>query len=521
MSATGLGRVSRIIGIIALVLGALLWLAQIYAEDAVRNQLRKRIHTVGAEWVDQNSTLINVNMVLGNVTLGSLKLIALDSTNNTLRVTGHFKHLEVNGVSYWKLLSGGDFFADELQVVGNSICIELGADSTEQGAKPSSSFVSALGSLKLDIHDLMLLSAGGIHAEFGALYGTGRDLRFESGTGATPSFDFENCDLVLLQAAVEPVADSSLTVELLEWDMKQGTLLVSGLTFGPRDVMAVAPTVRIERDVIAGAVEELFFSGVDVQAALDGRFEADVLRLAEARIRVARDKVLRDQAFIFKPLPARMIRELPEGSGIDTIIVDELDVDYFERVDLARGFGHIPFRSIQGELHNLRNTSDAVLTVKATARVFEGTPVAMDLRSAVQDTTDAIEVRAFIGELSFATLQKAIAPLTGVAIPEGDLDTLIMYMSGRDRTADASIWMHYEDLKVERKDKKKRLFDPVVDLVLNAAVKSERSNEVENEGWTSYTFDRRRDRAVFNYLWSGVREGAKQSMVSETVKPLL
>lgn len=521
MSAKGPGRVSRIIGIIALVLGALLWIAQIYAEDAVRNQLREKIHTVGAVWVDQDSTDIDVNLFLGNASLGSLKLIALDSAMNSLRISGHFQLIEVNGLSYWKLLFSGNFFADKLQVVGNSICIEFPEDSTGQAEDPSSSILSSLGSLKLDINDLMLVSPAGIHSELGALYGTGKDLRFERSAGAAPSFKFENCDLVLLQAVIEPVADSSLNVEILEWDMRQGTLMVRGLSFGVRDVMAVAPTVGIERDVIAGDVEVMNFTGVDVQAILEGRFEADVLHLADAQIRVARDKVLGDPSFSFKPLPARLIREFPEGSGIDTVIVDELDVDYFERVDAARGFGHIPFRSIQGELLHLRNTSDAVLTLKATANIFEGTPVAMELSSAVHDTTDAVEVKAFIGELSFATLRKAIAPLTGVALPEGDLDTLIMYMSGRDRTADARIWMAYEELKVERKDKKKRLFDPVVDLFLNAAVKSERSNEEEGEGWTSYTVERRRDRSVFNYLWSGVREGAKESMVSETVKTLL
>ncbi len=514
-------RVSRILGISALVLGALLWLAQIYAEDAVRNQLRLNIHTAGAEWVEQDSTQINVNLLRGNVSVGPLILMPSDTTEVGMRISGVFQLIQVKGLSYRKLLFGGDFFADELQVVGNSICIELPEDSTVQGAKPSSAISSSLGSVKLDIKDLMLVSPDGIHSELGALYGTGKGLRFERQVGASPSLKFENCDLVLLQAVIEPLADSSLNVEILEWDLEQGTLMVRGLSFGVSDVKAIAPTVGIERDVIAGDVEEMHFTGVDVQAMLEGRFEASTLHLADAQIRVARDKLLRDPAFKFKPLPARLIREFPEGSGIDTIIVTDLDVDYYERVDAERGFGHIPFRSIQGELHNLRNTADAVLTLQATANIFDGTPVAMELSSALHDTTDAMQVKAFIGELSFATLRKAIAPLTGVAIPEGDLDTLIMYMSGRDRTADARIWMAYEELKVERKDKKKGLFDPVVNLLMNAAVKSDRSNEEEVEGWTSYTVERRRDRSVFNYLWSGVREGAKESMVSETVKAIL
>ncbi len=350
MPAKGPGRVSKIVGIIALVLGALLWLAQIYAEDALRSQLRKHVHTIGAEWIDQDSTQINVNLFAGNASVGPLILIPIDGTENAMRISGVFQLIRVKGISYRKLLSGGDFFARDLQLVGNSIRIELPERSADQDSSGSTSITAGLDELKIDVRDLVLLAPKGMQVSLGAFYGTGKQLRTELASGSAPSFTFENLDLVLLQATVAPLADSSLSVEFLEWDVDRGALMLAGLNFGVHDVRAIAPSVGIERDVIAGAVEEMHLEGVDVQAMLEGRFQARSLRLGKAEVRIARDKLLEDPAFIHKPLPARAIRNLPSGSGIDTVIVEDLAVDYYERVDAERGFGHIPFKTIQGEL---------------------------------------------------------------------------------------------------------------------------------------------------------------------------
>lgn len=521
MPTKGPARVFRTIGIIVLVLGALLWLLQIYAGSALRAQLRKQLHTISAEWIEQDSTRIDVDLFRGNASVGPLALIPMDGPDGAIRISGKFELVQVRGLSYWKLLFGGDFFVEELQLVANSVLIELPRESGDKTAISSSSITAGVGSLKLDLRDLVLRTPEQLEVSLGAFYGSGSKLSSDFVAGASPSFTFESCELVLLQASVSPLADSILGVELLEWDLDQGELMLAGLNFGVKDVMALAPTVGIERDVVAGAVQEVQLSGVDVQEMLEGRFHARSLRLGKAEVRIARDKLLEDPAFVHKPLPARLIRNLPPGSGIDTVLVEDLAVDYYERVDAERGFGHIPFRAIQGELLDLRNTEDAVLTLRATATMFAETPVSLELSSAVQDTLDAMKVQASVGQLPFAALHGAIAPLTGVAIPEGQLDTLIMFMTGRDRTGDVRLWMAYEELKIDKKSKKQKIWDPLLDLLLNAAVKTERSNETEEEGWSSYTVERRRDRSVFNYLWTAVREGAKESMTSTTAKAVL
>ena len=81
--------------------------------------------------------------------------------------------------------------------------------------------------------------------------------------------------------------------------------------------------------------------------------------------------------------------------------------------------------------------------------------------------------------------------------------------------------MRYDGLRLDvrssKAKKEQALFDPVFDALLNAVVRRDRMGRRKGDGWVNYTWERRRDRAVFNYLWAGVREGAKASMLPGVV----
>jgi hypothetical protein len=77
--------------------------------------------------------------------------------------------------------------------------------------------------------------------------------------------------------------------------------------------------------------------------------------------------------------------------------------------------------------------------------------------------------------------------------------------------------MRYDGLKLGRHVNKNKLLDPVVNGLLNVVVKRGRTGEKEGDGWRAYAWQRQQDRSLFNYLWSGVREGAKASMLTGAV----
>ena len=53
--------------------------------------------------------------------------------------------------------------------------------------------------------------------------------------------------------------------------------------------------------------------------------------------------------------------------------------------------------------------------------------------------------------------------------------------------------------------------------LLNALVRKTSRNKIGNARDGRFAFERRRDRAIFNYLWSGLREGVKAELLPEAL----
>jgi hypothetical protein len=110
----------------------------------------------------------------------------------------------------------------------------------------------------------------------------------------------------------------------------------------------------------------------------EGIFTADHVAIRSTTIEVLRDKTLKDGPQPYRPLLGSLFRDLPPGTGVDTIVVQNLDVAYHEQVDRGRGFARIPFHGIAAQVIGARNDQayeKCELRVQAECYVFEKTPV--------------------------------------------------------------------------------------------------------------------------------------------------
>ncbi|MCC6400350.1 MAG: hypothetical protein IT227_06275 [Flavobacteriales bacterium] len=313
--------------------------------------------------------------------------------------------------------------------------------------------------------------------------------------------------------------DGPLRIALLEKPTGQDELVIKDVLLGDTaTTIAAARALPLERDVITGWMKEVRLSGVDPAGLFRGPQRVPRVVLGPSGLVVARDKTLPDQPWRYRPLPARLLRALPVGCGIDTVVLEGLDVTYHDRADAERPFAHLKFHSIAGRVMHLSHSPGDSLVVEATCTFGRRTPIHLHLTTAIDDTTDVMDVQAQAGAMTFRELGPAMAALAGIGAEEGRLDTLIMKLRADDRRADGRLLARYEDLRLERKSGRARVLDPLFNAVINAVVRTDRTGERSDDGWVRYSVDRRRDRAVFNYLWSGVREGMKASVLPEVVQ---
>lgn len=496
------------VGSVFLLHALLLW----WVHRTVRERISSAATACGAEWVNPERTTLAVDLLGGDIRIVDLRWVRTGSPMGSMpALSGTLDSLFVVGLSYRRLYVDGIIDMDRLLIHGSDITVEFHEAATTRST-PSSIHGSSVKELDFAFLRSNVALQDSTRIASGSLAVEGRSIGFDSA-----DFQADVLEAKLLGTRVTPFADSILTVQRIALSQSGTRLSMDSVVFGPADVRSVAAGVPIERDVIAGVVDRIVVAGIDPGSCKRGVVRARSIRIDPAVLSVARDKLNADPPFKHKPLPARLLRALPMNAGFDSVIIEAMDVSYYERVDAVRGFAHIPFDSIAAVVTNLRHIQGDTLRMIAMAQAFDHTPVRLEMRCSVGDTSDRLFVNAMVGELRFARLNNVLAPLTGVATPEGRLDTLILRMTGDDDLATAKCWMRYDRLRVDRRGRKGNVLDPVINGIMNAVVKGGRTGEKDGDGWTSYAWDRRRDRSLFNYLWAGVREGAKHSMLPQVV----
>jgi hypothetical protein len=273
--------------------------------------------------------------------------------------------------------------------------------------------------------------------------------------------------------------------------------------------------------VIQARLDTLHIAGFDMNTAFaENVWSMRSVRLATGAVTVLRDKVVADGNDPVKPLLSRLIRSFPMGSGADSITVDGLDVQYHERVDRQRGYAVIPITRIHAIITGARRSviDTSAMVVRARAVAFNTASVSLILRAVIADTTDRFELDAGIGPMPFATVNAATGPLVDIQAIDGRIDSVIYRMTADDRRASGVVRMSHRGLKVASGGRKsEQVGNQMESALLNALVRNNSRNKNGDAHDGRFAFERRRDRAIFNYLWSGLREGVKAELLPEAL----
>jgi hypothetical protein len=447
-------------------------------------------------------------------------------TGGSMYVEGHLDTLDIRRISIAGLLFDHQLSANFLQARSAEINVRMMPDSLrtvagkEVGEEAPGPWSVAIGSFAIHLGPVSFITAQqdtirtlgkGIQAR-GVSYSS---IANSAGSAAVQSVEELIVTSDSLTASMASGYEFSLAHAVL--DQQRRTMLLAGMKASPRGgLKAFSASLRSETDVIEARVDTVAMHGFDLNASMSGGAPSiSLVQVRSGAVVVLRDKTLPDGASEDVPLLGELIRRLPAGAGVDTILVRGLDVLYREQVDASRGYAEVPFGQIEAMITGVRNIQrdSAACVIEARCKAFADVPVSMTLRMMVQDTTDRFELDAAIGSMPFASLNKVTGPLLDIRSPEGVIDTVIMHMDADTYHAKGLVQLAYHDLKLSSGGRKrKEAMNQLETLLLNTLVKKDnRNSSGPRQGY--FMFDRRRDRAIFNYMWSGLREGTKEILL--------
>ena len=326
-----------------------------------------------------------------------------------------------------------------------------------------------------------------------------------------------------VHAALPPLYD--LHIATLTLNHPAGHAELTGLRFQPRhNEQQYHSVLPYETDLFQAAVDTLGMKGIDVARFLsDNALHVDHLTMNGVVFNIYRDKTMRNGPWRHKPLPTRALRELDWSLKVDTLHLQRGLITYHERDTLSPDYGSLAFTDVEATILGINNTprylsEGGELLVSATAGLEDRSTVNLELSSVIAAENDAFTIRARVGSLPFTVFNRMTDSLLQVEATGGRIHSLELWMEGNDRSAEGTLDLVYEDLKINFTRPGKDRRNELVGFVANTLV---RTNNLKDKGRYRQAFfkiDRRRDRSIFNFLWNAVKAGAMDTVVPGVVR---
>lgn len=534
-----------VLTITILAIGLAVWLGPELLASIVRKRTVQAMEQAAGP--DSRITVDQVELELlsGNITWSGLRIQQVKDSLDTawvrqrpVLIEGRVDRIAVTGLSLWRLLLGNSIRMQSLAVQGAALELissghqppDGGPDSPRQQQKEkkekapvqelwldnllverSSIAWRNVGNGEPSAHvGQLTMRASGVHAILPHRQ-TPFSLKFASATAMLDS----------TTASLPPLYD--LRVDRVRLAHPDSVFQLVGIALtsrkGPDEYGQVIP---YETDLITFTTDSIGMRGLDISALLNERS----LRIGEARISGTsihdfRDKTLQDAPFKIKPMPARLLRQLPFTVRVDSLLVEGMDVVYQEKDVVTSSFGKVAFSNIHAVAHGINTVhpeDKPVMHLVATASVYEKAPVHFDFRTTIFDSSDHFSVQARIGPLPFKVFNAMTNDLLLVRAMAGTISGIgYTFEANKDR-GHGRVDVEYQDLKLRiAKRDGTREKNVLKSFLANQLIRSKNLRD-GNFRHGDFTVQRVKDKQVFNYLWRGLRAGMMETVLPQILQ---
>ncbi|MGB6048060.1 MAG: hypothetical protein WBG34_10740 [Flavobacteriales bacterium] len=530
--------------ILTLVL-LLIGVVVLFGPDLLARIIRDRSVHIMEQAAGPRSRIVIGNVVIellpGDITWSELRIEQrIDSADTSwtygrqVLIAGSVDRIAVKGLSIWKLLMRKTIDVQTLAIHGADLQLitsdraarDMDADQSEDEAKNLVNSIR-LDSLRVDNSSLQwrnvrpdrpsaelqqfILQASGVKAELPHGKKT-----------FSMSFSSASVHLDSIHAGFPPLYD--LRIARLHLAHPDSVLLLNDISLssrkGPHEYGQVLP---YETDLTTFTSDSIGFRDLDIAALLNERsLRVGELRISGTDVHDFRDKTMRDAPFKHKPMPARLLRSSPLKVCVDSLVVERLNVEYFEKDTITSEFGKVNFTNINSVAHGIcteHPEENPVMHLVATATIYGNAPVHFDFRTAVFDSSDHFSVKAKIGPLPFTVFNAMTNDLLLVRTTGGTIGGIDYTFEANDKRGHGRVDIEYANLKLSiAKRDGSRDKNVLKTFLANQVIRSKNLRDSGNFRHGEFTVERVQDKQIFNYMWRGLREGMMETALPGALK---
>ncbi len=481
---------------------------------------------------------VQLDLTQGNITWSDLHIEQqVDSGdtswayNRQVLLAGSIGSIRADGLSIWSLLFRKTIGMEKLVI--DSPQLEILAVGKRESNRPNlrkgtNELVRNIrvGSLALNNGSVAWrnVRSGQPGAIIRHIAATAEGIQVEMPFGKVPftlNFAQGSLELEGAEVGLPPLYD--LHIGYLRLTHPDSLLLVKDIELAARySTQDYAGVVKYETDLTTFHTEAIGLRGLDISARLaQGSVRAGEARISGTDLHDYLDKTMPDAPYRKKPLPARLLRQLPFTVCIDSVVVDRLNVEYNEKDTITTDYGQIEFSDINAVAHgicNLHPDKKPEMHVVATARAYRVAPIHFDFRTAIFDSSDRFSVEARIGALPFRAFNAMTHNLLLVRATAGTIGGIDFRFDASDKQGSGRVDVEYAGLKLKMGNRGgMKLRYEVETFLANQVLRSKNIHAGGSFRHGDFTVERAQNRQIFNYMWRGLREGLTESVLPKAL----
>ncbi|MEX0905878.1 MAG: hypothetical protein WD604_06105 [Balneolaceae bacterium] len=509
---------------------------QVYISFFLEDQLRNRITHQVRQSSDGEYRLeledLDIGLLSRSVTLTG---ISVQSENE--RIHGETQELNLSGISLLRFWRQNALSIQEIDVQNPSITLISERSGGSSGRSPAELSGRLASGILQELNELRV----------GEILISGVSVNIAEAPDTGPYFSFNETDLILYDFKVDssalnsesilPVNNIETTLRNMEYHTTDGlyTLKFQQLEFsghtGSANITGTEMLPRLEReaffnkvgyatDQIDLEIPFIRFRGIDFNAInRQEKYEAELVQMNRADIRIFRDKRYpeREDKEI-QPVPQELILNLNFSLRIDTLEVLESFVRYSEHEEGADEPGEVDFSSLNATLTNMTNVGEQIelnneMILEAKANVMDQAELnakfvfpLMEHRHFIEGTVESMDATHF---------NRALEPLAFQRIESGRVLSIQFLMELGEEEASGDVEFLYEDLNItllSEGSNDENLITKAGTFLANTFAIESNNNDPEDPRIGEVSFERDKEKFVFNYWWKSLQSGLESSI---------
>lgn len=272
-----------------------------------------------------------------------------------------------------------------------------------------------------------------------------------------------------------------------------------------------------QKDQLDAVFPRILLTGVDFRdALLRKRFISEKIDVFNPELKIYKDKTLKVDTTVVKPMPALQLSKLSFYLNIDSTRVHNGFIKYEEYSGLMNKPGEIYFSDLNLRLTGLSNDPHykkfgGSLRLLGTAKMLGRSEVSIAAAFPLDSKNQEFTALASMRQLDAVELNPLIQPLTLLSATDGNLMQMQMNIKGNNDYAYGEMLLKYENLKVEVMNKKQKESGLATFLANAFMIRKNNKNFLFPRKGPIY-FERVKYRSFVHYLAHFAIIGAKTSI---------